>query len=169
MAQADFTTLERVKTQLALTDTINDLRLQQSITTLSQQIRSWLSRGDLRSRSYTRTFVGTNTRRLMLPDYPVTAVSSLIVGTQSIPQLPVPSASQPPVYPAIGYGYRLEQWDGVPPGRPITLQLEGARFWSGPQDVLVSVYCRLSGDRDVGGPGWRWRHYAEPDLGHCRR
>lgn len=88
------------------------------ITACSQWFRSVTSR-DIDLRSYTRRFDGRNNTRLLLPHYPVTAVTSLRIGGLAIPAQP--GESQP------GYFFDAD-----------SIALEGYRFERGTGNVSVA-------------------------------
>lgn len=78
MAAGDLTTLAKVKLYLDLKSNDSDGLLQQLITSSSAWIKSTLNR-DLTQATYTRTFDGRGGRAIMLPQYPVTAVTAVSV------------------------------------------------------------------------------------------
>jgi hypothetical protein len=69
----------------------------------------------------------------MLREFPVTAVSAVIVDNVAIA-----AAASPGVGAAAPRGFLLEPWDGVPPGRPQFLDLFGHCFERGRQNVVVT-------------------------------
>lgn len=78
------TSLANLKAYLGITVTTDDTLLTALITRESARIEAWLSR-TLASTSYSRVFNGNGGRLLLLPDYPVTAVSSLTIDGVTVP------------------------------------------------------------------------------------
>jgi hypothetical protein len=138
----DLTTLQNLQTYLGIAaPPPTDEQLAGMISRVSGMIRAFLARPSLTSQTYTRLFDGTGTGRLMLPDWPVTAVSSLIIGARTYTQAPNPGPSfgnAAPLPPAWG-GYRFAPWDGNAPGRPVTIELLGPDlFCRDSNNVLVT-------------------------------
>ena len=80
----DLTTLATVKQALRLASTTDDTLISRMITTASETMLSWLNRPIL-SAPFTDTFDGNGGSKLVLPNYPVTAIASVTVDGQSIP------------------------------------------------------------------------------------
>ena len=78
MAAGDLTTLQKVKLALGIKTAEADPFLRQLITSSSAWIKSYLNR-DVLTASYTRTFDGRGGKAIPLPQYPVTAVTSVVV------------------------------------------------------------------------------------------
>ena len=74
----DLTTLNNVKSYLRLTITTSDAEIQRLITATSSLIRSWINR-DITSTSYIDFLNGTGSKMILLPNYPITAISSLFI------------------------------------------------------------------------------------------
>lgn len=85
MAAGDLTSLTNVKNFLPNmgTATSYDTLLGQLITAASAWIKSYLNR-DILTASYTETLDGTGTAKIMLPQFPVTAVTSITIGGQAV-------------------------------------------------------------------------------------
>jgi hypothetical protein len=81
----DLTTLDAVKAFLGVVNTDDDQLLQRLITQCSASVGNYLNR-NLLTASYTEQYDGNNNLRLMLPQTPVTAVTSLKIQGQVIPQ-----------------------------------------------------------------------------------
>lgn len=96
------------------------------ISATSAFIQNWLGRV-IASNSYTRSFDGQNMQTLLLPQYPVTAVSALTVNGQTIAARP--ALTFPAVY-SDGGGYTFTE-----AGR---LAVTGYLFPRGYQNVTVS-------------------------------
>lgn len=77
MAENDLTTLAILKTYINVGST-NDTLLQQLLTSASAAIQGYCNR-DFISKSYTKTFNGNGSNRMVLPDYPLSAVSALTI------------------------------------------------------------------------------------------
>lgn len=98
-----------------------------------------LNRARTFSQTFTRTFDGLGTMQIVLPDYPVTSVTSVQVGNSAVPPsvLPTPPGTNLPPGTSIGYGYRFIPWEGNLPGANATLEFNGGFFWQGVQNVKV--------------------------------
>ena len=79
----DLTDLATLKSYIN-TGSSDDTLLQRLLTAASYAIESYLSR-DIVSKNYTRIFDGSGGRSIVLPDYPITAVSSVTIDGQTIP------------------------------------------------------------------------------------
>ena len=135
----DLTTPARVTTWLANPPTLPSAIINQLITSMSTTIVSKLNRGRLYSRSITRTFDGVGNAQLLLPDYPVTGVSTVQVGQSLVRQsVLVPSGVTQPQNTSPGYGYRFVAWNGDLPGDPSMLEFASGFFGYGPQVVQVT-------------------------------
>jgi Phage gp6-like head-tail connector protein len=75
---ADLTTLGSVKVYLGITFDTADAKLSAIITACSAWIASWLNR-DILQAPYTETMNGTGSRQIQLSNYPVTALSQVLV------------------------------------------------------------------------------------------
>lgn len=78
-----FTTVAAVKILLGLTVRTADGQLDGLVAGANQAFETFLQR-DIFSASYTKVFNGSGTRTLMLPQYPVTAVSTVQIGAPNI-------------------------------------------------------------------------------------
>ena len=103
MATGDLTTLANVKTWVNLSGTGDDALLSRLITSVSNFIQSWLNR-NLNSSAYAETYDGSGGTRLMLGNYPVTAVASLVIDGIAIPLSTAPTV---PGYTFDQYGILL--------------------------------------------------------------
>lgn len=81
----DFVTVEQVKSYLGINTFADDALLARLITSSSAYIRSWINR-DITQGTYTDNVNGSGGSFLTLANYPVTAVSSVMIDGQSIPQ-----------------------------------------------------------------------------------
>lgn len=87
MASGDLTDLATVKQWLSITSSNDDALLTRLVTGASQFIQTWLNR-DLASQNYSETRDGHGGNILPFRDYPVTAVSSLVIDGDAIPAAP---------------------------------------------------------------------------------
>ncbi|MEC4591617.1 hypothetical protein VPG91_11515 [Nitrospirillum amazonense] len=96
MALPDFTDLATVKAWFSppLTSATDDVLLARLITAESAFMRSWLNR-DISQATYTDTLDGPGRAVVILPQYPVTAVSAVAIDGEPLPQQP---AGQPLAY-----------------------------------------------------------------------
>lgn len=78
-----FTTVAAVKILLGLTVRTADGQLEGLVGGANQAFETYLQR-DIFSASYSKVFNGTGTRTLMLPQYPVTAVSAVQIGAPNL-------------------------------------------------------------------------------------
>jgi hypothetical protein len=118
MAIYDLCQLADVKAWLARTDTNSDALLAALITRTSRQIYSYLQRSLILPRGVTEIRDGTGGNTMVLRQWPVISVTSLTIGTRTIPERTTRCTA----------GWALEPWDGTPPGRAQTLSLNGHSF-----------------------------------------
>lgn len=125
--QKRLASLDNVLAALGLTtaDTAKATRLADAA---SRVVSGVIQRPYLFRHSYRDVYDGAGRDRQMLRNWPVLSVDSLNVG-----QLAIPAAA------AYGQaGYRLEPWDGFPPGGPQSLTLNGYSFSRGSGNVAVA-------------------------------
>jgi hypothetical protein len=153
LASGDLTTLPAVKAYLA--NYPGDPVASALISRVSAQIRAILNRRILVPTTYVQQFSGQWTRQLVLPEYPLLSLSSLLVGGLSVPIAPQPTSPPPALFP--GYGYRFQPWNGVPPGDPAVLDLIGLAFCGGFQNVVATYKAgyQVTGEAQTipAGPG----------------
>jgi len=125
----DLCRLADVKLWLGRTDTNSDSLLASLITRASRDIYSYLQRPQLLPRTVTEIRDGNGGTSLILKQWPVISVASVVACGKTIP--PCSAASE------FGTGYVFEQWDGAPPGRPQALSLRGCSFPTGAQSVSI--------------------------------
>jgi hypothetical protein len=146
MKDGDLTSLRKVKMWLATTNyvqpssptnSIIDEVLEELITDVSSAICAELERPWILPKVYASdTYDGTDGDHQFLRNWPVLSVAQLSIGTQIIPPSPqqvgntIQSTSP-------GYGYRVEEWTGIPPGGPQAIELVGTRFWRGRLNIIV--------------------------------
>lgn len=82
---ADFCTLADVKAWLGITDTNSDSLLTAMISQISAEIRTFTNRDIYPVGTYTETLSGNGRQSIVMPQYPITAVSSLTVDGVAIP------------------------------------------------------------------------------------
>lgn len=139
LAAGDLTTFARAETWIEGTTANSQPILQQLISSMSTMIKSELNRAELYSHNFTRTFDGQGTNQIVLPDYPVTGVTTVQVGAAVIPAAPLPSL--PGVSPVVtfgGYGYRIVTTNLALPGQPSVLEFVNGVWWPGVQNVQVT-------------------------------
>jgi uncharacterized membrane protein len=132
MSPFDLTNLAALKGWLGLPSAPgpNDATLAALITAASRSIYAALSRPSLLPFSYAET-IDLETNRVTLRNWPVLQVTSVTWRGITVP--PDESANL-----EASIGYALEPDDGVPPGRPQTLDLFGHQYRSGRQSLIVS-------------------------------
>ena len=92
MATGDLTSLANVKQWLNINNTNDDALLTRLVTAASQYIQTWLNR-QIASQSYTDIKDGNGKTKIFFNQYPVTAVTNLVIDTVTIP--PSPDGIQP--------------------------------------------------------------------------
>src|SRR5271154_5333881 len=117
MAVNDLATLADVKSWLGRSDTNSDALIGALITRASRSICSYLQRPLLLPHIVCDVQDGTGGNVLVLKEWPVVSISSVVVGGTPIPQ----ATQQTP-------GWVLDAWSGTPPGRMQALRLRGHAF-----------------------------------------
>jgi uncharacterized membrane protein len=132
MSSFDLTNLAALKAWLGLPSAPgpNDATLAALITAGSRSIYAALSRPSLLPFSYAET-IDLETNRITLRNWPVLQITSVIWRGIAVP--PDENANL-----EASIGYALEPDDGVPPGRPQTLDLFGHQYRPGRQSLIVS-------------------------------
>lgn len=139
LATGDLTTPQRVATWLAAPPALPSAILTQLIGSMTNLIYSKLNRHRTYSQTFTRTFDGLGNMQLMLPDYPVTSITSVQQGTYIIPpSVIVPEGTAQPTGTNAWYGYRFIPSSGSPPGDPSVIELVGTYFYQKPQNVKIT-------------------------------
>jgi hypothetical protein len=137
LATGDLTTLATLKAYVV--NPPADTVLSGLITRISRFVHGQLNRHLLVPKTYTQQFDGSGTRQLILPEWPVISLSSLSIGGCAVPFAPQPTQSPPPAPNVSPYfGWRFQPWDGVPPGEPASLELQGISYYGGRQNVVVT-------------------------------
>ena len=140
------TTLPNVKQWLKINGTADDALLTRLITSFSSAVANYLNR-DLGSQVYTEVYNGGGGRSLALANYPVTAVASLTINDEPIPQQPKAGA--------IGF---------VP--SPYRVNLVGYTYTAGFQNVTVTYtagYVTIPADVEQCCIEWIADRYAQRD------
>ena len=83
MAAVDLATVEQVKGYLGIASVADDALLGRLITAASHYIQSWLNR-EFGQSTYTDRVSGTGGHTLLFRNYPVTAVSAVVLNDQAI-------------------------------------------------------------------------------------
>ncbi len=136
MAASDLAVLADVKAWLSGSSgigTSDDALLGRLITDLSGVILAYLSRPSVLPRSWSERYDGNGKERVYLRKFPVTSLTSLVIGSTPIAAAPAPGAGI-----SFQSGYLLDPWDGAPPGGIQAIDLRGYCFWRGRQNVLVT-------------------------------
>jgi hypothetical protein len=114
---ADLTTLANLKQWLKTTDSTNDALLTRLVSASSEFVLTWLNR-DIFTQSYTATMDGFGGYKKIMEQYPITAVSSVVID-----QTPIPLSVNG------GNGYTFNKW---------RIALIGYRFNRGVSNVVIS-------------------------------
>lgn len=152
MAASDLASLQDVKDWLAgggptLGSADNNL-IGRLITAASGGIYSYLSRSVIIPQVVTERYDGQGNPRLLLRNYPVLSLGSLVVDGSAVVAGSYPAGSTGAGWPP--GGYLFSPWDGLPPGKPQALDLwadsGGASvnhrsFPRGRQNVQVTYLC----------------------------
>lgn len=125
MASGDLTTLANVKQWVNVTNSTDDSLLTRLITSVSNFMQSWLNR-QLTSTAYADAYDGADTDTVMIPNYPVTAVASVVVDN-----IPIPASTDPttPGWTFDQYSVRL---------------IGGYRFSRGRSNVVINYTAGYS-------------------------
>lgn len=102
------------------------------ISRISRLTQSCLNRSLLVPKDYVQRFNGTGTRSLVLPNWPILELASVVISGASIDLI----SDDNTVYSS--YGIRFQPWDGLPPGDPAVLEYSGGFYLFGGQNVVVS-------------------------------
>lgn len=140
MKPGDLTTLLNTKLWLSTTNYSPstpgiDTVLQQLISRWSNAIlgeleRPWILPRNIENDAYD----GDGGTRQFVRNWPINSVSQLAVSGRIIPASPI----IPGQLTGNNFGYRLEEWDGIPPGGPQEIELVGTRYYPGHLNVQVS-------------------------------
>jgi len=112
--------------------------LSQLISRWSMMIRSELERPWILPRTYVNeAYDGTGGNRQFLHHWPITNVESVSVNQQLIHSASTIGAGGV-ITPSCGCGWVVDEWDGIPPGNPQSLQMVGGSFPMGQLNVMVT-------------------------------
>lgn len=128
----DLTTPQRAAAWIANPPALPSAVIGQLIGSMSGLIYGKLNRARTFSQLFTRVFDGVGTQQIVLPDYPVTSVASVLVGRTSVPLSDASSSS------GSCYGFRYLPWQGNLPGANAVLEFSGGYFPLGVQNVKVT-------------------------------
>jgi hypothetical protein len=149
MPAQPLTTLATLKDWLAIpeTQTGTDDVLRRLILRASQKVYSFTGRSTFAPHLITETHDGYFRDSIMLREYPVLSIGSLMINGVPVPQSPTAQQS----------GFLTEIWNGYPPGHAQTVDLFGYSTGYGSQAVLVSYYAGYQITREAqtipSGPG----------------
>lgn len=130
MANA-LTTLAAVKAWGdTITTTNDDVLLTRLILQASRAIYAYLSTNTLFLQIFSDGYDGVNNKRILLTEWPVVSVASVYVCGKLI--------QEAPAQPQQGAGWRLDAYNGVPPGRPQAIDLYGHCFPKGYQNIYIT-------------------------------
>lgn len=138
LASGDLTTPQRAANWIANPPNLPSAVLNQIITSMSRMIYSRLSRSAFISQNYTRTGDGVGGSQLILPDYPVTTITSIQVGPQLIQPYPLPNPVTGVQTNTFGYGYRYLPWSDFMPGEPCIVEFVNGYFPQGFQNIVIN-------------------------------
>ncbi len=134
MTTGDLVALGAVKNWLGVTTDDDDPLLAALISQISRGIYNYINRSFVLPADVTEAYDGTGRDQLLLRNWPVGAVYSVVVDGNAIPPEPMMAANVHPTR-----GYVLEQSDDAPPGAMQQLFLRGPHvFRKGRQNVVVS-------------------------------
>jgi Phage gp6-like head-tail connector protein len=131
MAANDLTVIANVKALLQITTDTDDGLLSTLITAASAFLETVCDRAFIEA-DYTEVRNGKGTRSMSFANYPVTAVSSVLLGSLNIvPAVPIGQ----PGWPGTGYVFT-----------PTLLSLYGFRFWPGVANVQLQYTAGYAAD-----------------------
>jgi hypothetical protein len=134
MTTGDLVALGAVKNWLGVATGDDDALLAALITQISRGIYNYINRSFVLPTDVTEAYDGAGRDQLLLRNWPVGAVHSVVVDGNAIPPAPMMAAGVHPTH-----GYALEQSDDAPPGAMQQLFLRGPHvFRKGRQNVVVS-------------------------------
>jgi len=119
-----------------ITTNTDDQLLTRLILQASRAIYAYLNLNTLFLNTFSDSYDGVNNTRFVLKMFPIISVSSVYIDGKLIPQAPA--------QPQYGAGWRLELFNGVPPGKPQILDLYGYRFYKGYQNVYITYNAGYS-------------------------
>lgn len=158
MASSDLASLQDVKDWLQVGPTTftsaDDALLGRLVTTVSGMIYGYLSRQAIVPRTVTERYDGVGAGRVLLRNWPVLSVQSVVADGVTLGAGTYPSASTSVGWPPSGYVF--SPWDGSVPGKPQVLDAfanpatttvtgpVAPPFSRGRQNVQVTYLCGYS-------------------------
>lgn len=141
LASGDLTTFATAKAYVEPTP--SDAIIQSMIPRISMMIRGYINRPFIIPRQYTELYNGSGTNAIVLYNFPVIGptLASIIVGGATIRPAPLPTDQNAinTIPPLTGpFGYRINPWDGIPPGQNQQVSLIGGTYPMGNQNVSVT-------------------------------
>lgn len=133
MAASDLTTLVNVKAWLGVSNGTQDAVLSRLISAASAQIRTITNRYNFYTTTVTEVRDGTDTRDLVLMNWPVLSVSSVIINNAVVEK-----GSYSGEYNLQTAGWFLQPYDGFAPGAPQKISLINWSFLRGKQNIRVT-------------------------------
>lgn len=114
--------------------------ISQLVGSMTALIYSKLNRGRLYSQTLTRTFNGQGTSQIVLPDWPVTSLIQVQMGSILVPSAPLPSVVNGVINSTNSgrYGTRIIPWSGNLPGDPGVIEFVGGLFVPGFQNIQIT-------------------------------
>lgn len=141
LASGDLTTFAAVKGWV--TDPAPaDAQIPGLISRVSMMIRGYLNRPLLIPKTYVEQYNGQGTAALIPYNFPIIgATVGLVSAGLTIPLAPQLNQNNsvntsPPL--TAPFGYRMQPWNGVPPGDPAVIELVGGRFPYGNQNIVIT-------------------------------
>jgi hypothetical protein len=138
MAGLDLTTLARMKDYMGLTTSTpqTDAMLGMFIRSQSATIMACLERGSFISQKYTDIFDGQDSTFRFPRFWPVTSVSKVSVDNMVVPKMQIQDIASSTYLPPSA-GWVTDPWNGIPPGRHQSVQLNSFGFRRG------NLNCRI--------------------------
>lgn len=127
MSLNQLTTLSRAKAWLSVSSSSEDALLSRLISEVSRFILSYLERPTLFQYIFSDWHDGLGQESQTLRHWPVRSVALVQADGVTIP----------PAVNGHSSGFFLEEWDGLPPGRPQSVHLRGYHFPRGPFNVNI--------------------------------
>lgn len=131
----DLTNLAAVKAWLNVTNANSDVQLASLITAASRIVYAYINRDLILPHPVTMRLdgYGGRQRRIILPEFPVLSISSMMIDTTVIP-IGAPISAANPNFPN---GFLLDPWDGSPPGIHQGIDVYGYGISLGRRNILI--------------------------------
>jgi len=141
MPNLDLTTLSRMKAYMGNYDVPSNPNTDQLLTmfihSTSSIIMGYLERGSFISMPHSDIFDGQGTQQRFPHYWPVSSVSNVQVDNFVVPPAAIISPATATSNTNLCGGWRMEQWDGIPPGEHQSVELDGYAFRRG------KLNCRI--------------------------